>query len=81
MQGLRPEGLENCIALWEEGHMGNPNMVSGVTGEMPIRLPWSGPHLLSHLFSTLSLYSNRCLPSGLWRWMRTCLFHRSTLPQ
>lgn len=43
--------------------MGNPNMVPGVTGEMSTRLPWSGPHLLSHLFSTPSLYSNRRLPS------------------
>lgn len=29
VQGVRPERLENCIVLGE-GHMGNPNMVSGV---------------------------------------------------
>lgn len=30
VQGARPEQLRNCMALLGEGHMGNPNMVSGM---------------------------------------------------
>lgn len=72
VQGVRPERLGNCIALLEEGHMGNPNMVSGV---LRVRCQ-SDFHGLVHAFFPISSLLRACtltaaFPPGPCRRMRT----------